>query len=105
MTEYELNTRFDEVAEVDKTYVIASHTTADLVGNDGEPYTAVIGITPEGKRILFSGKAVVDGFSRLLEKIGSAMPYAVPKEFTLGELTAKNGRNYKIITHCCDVTL
>lgn len=105
MTEYNLNNRFDEVAEVGNSYVLTSHKTIELIGKDGEPYTSVIGVTPEGKRILFSGTAVVDGFANLLAEIGTDMPYAVPKKFTIGQSTAKNGRDFKLISHCCDVTL
>ena len=102
MAEYNLNKRFDEVAEAGVPYTLVSHETIELVGSDGKPYTAVIGTTTDNKRILFSGKVVVDGFANLVKEIG-CNPYDCPKEFTLGHATARDGREYKVIERCRDV--
>lgn len=95
--EFNLNSRFDDVSVVGKDYDLVSHSVVKMSGENGE-YSAIVAKTTEGKRILFSGKALVDNFGNLESLNGN--PYRVPVRLNLEEVQSRDGKVYKVVKDC-----
>ena len=95
--ELNLNSRFDVVSELNTPYTLVSHSEVELTGDNGL-YKAVIAESKDGKRILFSGRALLNGFANLEKMVGN--PYRVPVVIELAEASTKNDstRVYRYIS-------
>ncbi|MDD2285941.1 MAG: hypothetical protein PHQ11_11165 [Paludibacter sp.] len=98
MTKLNLNSRFDSVAELGKKYTLVSHGVVTLPDKEtpDRDYEVVIAETTTGETVMFSGKAILSGFSRLVKQIGGN-PYPVPVRLCVKEATTKDGVTYKVL--------
>lgn len=84
MKEISLAPNYDAVAPVDTEIVLVSHSFERFYSSkaDSSDYFGVVGVTPEGQRLLLSGSVVYQAFKRLEAK-GYRSPYATPMHLKL----------------------
>lgn len=94
MTLLNLNQKYDVKAEYGKKYTVVSHTI-ETMSNDMGPYQIVICKDTEGKRVCFSGRALVNQFKNLEDQVGN--PYKAPVTIEIGEEQGKGKFPYSVI--------
>lgn len=92
-----LNSKYDLKAEANTPYTVVSHTIEEMQGEEGI-YEVIVAESIDGKKIGFSGKALVNQFKLLEKKLGSN-PYPLPVTVTIGETASRTPGNppYKVI--------
>lgn len=98
----DLSSKYDVKAECNTPYTVVSHTIEEMMGKDNTgkeaPYEVVVAESRDGKKIGFSGKALVNQFKLLEKKLGGN-PYPIPVTVTIAETASKTvgGQPYKVI--------
>lgn len=94
MTLLNLNQKYDVKAVYGEKYTVVSHTVEEYSDEKG-PYQIVICKDVNGKRIGFSGRALINQFKSLEDQVGN--PYKAPVTIEIGEEKGKGQFPYSVI--------